>query len=225
LFLPVKRDNFVLKTGVPGLQEPERGGEEMPKIKIIGIGGAGCNSLSRLVVSGITDVDCIAMNFDHQNLDRNKVPEKIYLETTWRGFDSPGKEYRKNDVLTQKPKILQAIGSADAVIVMAGLGGATGSGGTPAVIEIAKEQKILTATVVSTPFTFEGNHRKKEAVEAVKTISERADIMVVISGDSILRIADQKCGVERAFHLLDEKMGQTVQDIVGYFSSRLLPGK
>jgi cell division GTPase FtsZ len=92
-------------------------------------------------------------------------------------------------------------------------------------MEIAKEHNIYAAAVVCTPFTFEGAHRKQEAVDAVKSISEKADIMTVISGDSVIQNADNRIGVDSAFQLLDEKMAQAVRDTLGFISSRLLPGK
>ena len=191
----------------------------LPIIKVIGVAGGGCNILSRFTGFGLPGIECIAINFDWQALECTKAPVKVYLQSTYRGLDDPGKENRQEDVFMQKDKIRQAIGTANAVIVVAGLGGGTGSDVSPMVLSFAKEQGSLTAGVFNTPFYFEGVHRKAAALEAVKEISKYADVLQVISADVIMRNANKTLGVDSAFNLLNETVAQVLRDMCGFISS------
>jgi cell division protein FtsZ len=191
----------------------------MTTIKIIGVGGGGCSILDRIIESGLSGVDFIALDFDWQSLQSSKAPLKVQLQSTFRGLDDPGKEHRQKDLLVQKYKIQQAIGAADVVIIIAGLGGGIGSDVSPMVLNFAKEKGTLTVGIFNTPFHFEGAHRKNKAMEAVREISGYTDFLSVFSADIVLRFDDKKLGVESAFNLLDKTVAQAACNIIGFILS------
>lgn len=197
----------------------------MATIKIIGVGGGGCNILDRIIESGLSDVDFVALDFDWQSFEHSKAPVKVQLQSTFRGLDDPGREQRQKDVLVQKYKIQQAIGAPDVVIIIAGLGGGTGSDVSPMVLNFAKEKGFLTVGIVNTPFHFEGAHRKNKAIEAVGEISGYIDFLSVFSADIILRYSNNKMGVEGAFNLLDKTVTQAACNIIGAILSGQSPIK
>ncbi len=192
----------------------------MTDIKIIGIGNGGISILDQIIKSGLSGIEYIAIDFHWQDFKKSQAPEKIHLESSWRGFDGPGKDYIQKDTFIQKSKIRRAVSSADAVILLAGLGGETGGGATPVIIDIAKEQGIFTAAVVNTPFEFEGVHRKEEAEDAIMAVCTRADVAVVVSAEIILRNATKNTSVDDAFDLLNEMMAQAAINILGFIKSK-----
>jgi cell division protein FtsZ len=197
----------------------------MTAIKIIGIGGGGINILNQVIEHGLPEVGFIAMDFDWQSLVTSKAPTKIRLESTFRGLDDPGKELRQKDAFTQKYKIKQAISAADVVIVLAGLGGGTGSDVSPIVLDIAKENGARTAAIFNTPFSFEGARRKVAAKEAVKEICDRVNVLVVVSADTVLQGANCKIGVEGAFNFLDSKLSEALPKVLKLLEDAFSTGK
>ncbi len=184
-------------------------------IKVVGLGGAGCNAITRMVREQIRGVEFIAMNTDAQHLAVTEAGVRIQLgERITRGLGAGG-----DHILGQKAaeesrdEIKQAIVGADMVFVTAGMGGGTGTGGAPMVAQIAKQSGALTIAVVTRPFNFEGFHRSKVAEEGIMALMDKVDTLIIIPNDRLLDLCDRKTGVDGAFRLADEVLFHGVQAI------------
>jgi len=186
-----------------------------PQIKVIGVGGSGSNTVSRMAKFDIKGAELIAVNTDAQALHFCRVEKKILI----------GKEITKglgtgmDMVLGQKAaeenkdEIRETLKGADMVFVTCGCGGGTGSGASPVIAEISKSLGILTVAVVTTPFSFEGQQRRKVALEAIENLKTKVDSLLVISNDKLLKIIDEKTTVSNAFEICDEILREAVQGI------------
>jgi len=198
-----------------------------PKIKVIGVGGSGSNTISRMVKFQMEGIELLAVNTDAQALFFCKgpkgCPEKILIgkETTkglGTGMDA---DLGKKSAEESKQEILENLKGADMVFVTCGLGGGTGSGASPIIAEISKGLGILTIAVVTTPFSFEGQERKKVAELALENLKGKVDSLLVISNDKLLKIIDEKTTVSSAFLICDDILRQAVQSITDLI---LVPG-
>jgi len=185
------------------------------KIKAIGIGGGGCNAISRMVREGIRGVDFIAMNTDAQALALTEAPTRIQLgEKLTRGLGVGGDHRAGNKAAEESHQIIEElVEGADMVFVSSGMGGGTGTGGIPVVAEIAKESGALTIGVVTKPFSFEGGHRGEVAEEGILTLSDKVDTLIIIPNDRLLNLCDAKTTVDSAFKLADDALLLGVQAI------------
>ncbi|MFA6190557.1 MAG: cell division protein FtsZ [Candidatus Staskawiczbacteria bacterium] len=194
-----------------------------PIIKVIGIGGSGSNTVSRMEKFQMQGVELLALNTDAQALHFSKSHKKILIgkETTkglGTGMDAG---LGAKSAEESKQEILENLKGADMIFLTCGLGGGTGSGASPIVAEISKSLGILTIGVVTTPFSFEGQERKKIAVEAIKKLKESVDSLLVISNDKLLKIIDEKTTVSEAFLICDDVLREAVQSITDLI---LVPG-
>jgi cell division protein FtsZ len=185
------------------------------KIKVIGLGGGGCNAATRMVREGIQGVEFIGMNTDAQALGLTETPIRIQLgEKLTRGLGAGG-----DHILGQKAadesrdEIKALVSSADMVFITAGMGGGTGTGAAPIVAEIAKQSGALTIGVVTKPFGFEGTHRSQVAEEGINNLLGRVDTLVIIPNDRLLLQCDQKTSVDSAFKMADDVLTRGVQAI------------
>jgi cell division protein FtsZ len=185
------------------------------KIKVIGLGGAGCNAVSRMVREQIQGVEFIAMNTDTQHLEITEAKLRIQLgERITRGLGVGG-----DHILGQKAaeesrdEIKQAATGADLVFVTAGMGGGTGTGSASIVAEIAKQSGALTIGVVTKPFTFEGTHRNNVAKKGIINLMDKVDTLIIIPNDRLFHLCDQKTSVDSAFKMADEVLFHGVQAI------------
>jgi cell division protein FtsZ len=185
------------------------------KIKAIGIGGGGCNAITRMVREEIKGVDFIAMNTDGQALALAEAPTRIQLgEKLTRGLGAGGDNKMGAKAAEESCNIIEDIvQGADMVFVAAGMGGGTGTGGIPVVAEVAKESGALTIGVVTKPFTFEGMHRAQVAEEGLLELSDKVDTLIIIPNDRLLQLCDAKTSVENAFRLADDALLLGVQAI------------
>jgi cell division protein FtsZ len=185
------------------------------KIKAIGLGGSGCNAVTRMVREHIRGVEFIAMNTDIQHLEVTEAPTRIQLgERLTRGLGAGGDHnIGRRSAEESRDDIRQVVTGADMVFIAAGMGGGTGTGSAPLVAETARKSGALTIAVVTKPFSFEGNHRKKVAEEGINSLKEKADTLIIIPNDRLLDICDRKIGVDTAFKLADEVLHQGVQAI------------
>ena len=185
------------------------------RIKAIGIGGGGCNAITRMVREEIKGVDFIAMNTDGQALALAEAPTRIQLgEKLTRGLGAGG----DNKVGTKaaeesRDTVEELIRGADMVFVAAGMGGGTGTGGIPVVAEVAKQSGALTIAVVTKPFSFEGSHRGQVAEEGLLDLSNKVDTLIIIPNDRLLQLCDAKTSVDNAFRLADDALLLGVQAI------------
>ena len=185
------------------------------KIKAIGIGGGGCNAISRMVREGIRGVDFIAMNTDAQALALTEAPTRIQLgEKLTRGLGVGGDHHVGSKAAEESHQIIEElVEGADMVFVSSGMGGGTGTGGIPVVSEIAKESGALTIGVVTKPFSFEGGHRSEVAEEGILSLSDKVDTLIIIPNDRLLNLCDAKTTVDSAFKLADDALLLGVQAI------------
>ena len=194
-----------------------------PKIKVIGVGGSGSNTVSRMAKFQMQEVELLAANTDAQDLHFSKADKKILIgrnitKGLGTGMDA---DLGRKSAEESKQEILENLKGADMVFVTCGLGGGTGSGAAPIIAEISKGLGILTIAVVTTPFFFEGEARKRVAEQAMKKLREKVDSLLVISNDRLLKIIDEKTTVSSAFSICDDILREAVQSITDLI---LVPG-
>lgn len=194
-----------------------------PQIKIIGVGGSGSNTISRMVKFDIQQVELIGINTDAQALHFCKAENKILIgQNTTRGLGTGmDMDLGKLAAEENKAEIIEKLKGADMVFVTCGLGGGTGSGAAPIVAQASRELGILTIAVVTTPFSFEGEQRKKIADKALENLRGKVDSLLIISNDKLLKIIDEKTTVLNAFQICDDVLREAVQGITDLI---LVPG-
>ncbi len=185
------------------------------KIKVIGVGGGGCNAVNRMINSGVSGVEFWTINTDAQALGhvhtQNILPIGAKLT---RGLGAGG-----NPAIGQKAaeesrdEIATALEDADLVFITAGMGGGTGTGAAPIVAEVAKEAGALTVGVVTRPFTFEGRRRTAQAEDGILALQTRVDTLIVIPNDKLLSVISEQTPVQEAFQAADDILRQGVQGI------------
>ena len=192
-------------------------------IKVVGVGGAGCNAVNRMIEAGIKNVEFIALNTDKQILTTSKAGTKMQIgEKLTRGLGAGAHP----DIGAQaaeegKAEIAEVLKGADMVFVTAGMGGGTGTGAAPIVAETAKSLGILTIGVVTKPFTFEGKKRLAQAERGIVSLKGKVDTLVVIPNDKLLQVIDRKTSIIEAFRMADDVLRQGVQGISDLIS---IPG-
>ncbi len=186
------------------------------KIKVIGIGGGGTNAINSMIsVTQISGVDFVAINTDAQALLTCQAPTKVQIgEQLTRGLGAGGNpEVGLQAAEESREKIKEHLKDADMVFLTCGEGGGTGTGATPIVAEIAKEQGALTVAVVTKPFGFEGARRMVNADEGINNLKDKVDTLIVIPNQRLLDVVDRKMTLLEAFRVADSVLGQGVQGI------------
>jgi cell division protein FtsZ len=186
-----------------------------PKITVVGVGGSGSNTVSRIAKFGMPGVKLVAINTDAQALHFTKADVKIIIgKSVTRGLGA-GMDANLGKVAAQEAQkeIIDAIKGSDMVFITCGLGGGTGSGATPVIADITRAINILTVAVVTTPFSFEGSQRREIAKNAINNIRDSADSFIVISNDKLLGAIDEKTTVANAFEMCDDTLRQAVHSI------------
>jgi len=194
--------------------------EPVAKIKVVGVGGAGCNAVNRMIESGIRDVDFIAINTDLQVLNQSLAKNRIQIgKQVTKGLGAGARpEMGEKAAQEDAETIRKALDKANLVFITAGMGGGTGTGAAPIVAQVAKELGALTIAVVTIPFEFEGAKRIAAAKQGIEKLKEHVDTMLVISNSRIFRIIDRKTNVKEAFHMIDEVLKQAVEGISNIIS-------
>jgi cell division protein FtsZ len=185
------------------------------KIKVIGMGGAGCNAITRMVREQIRGVEFIAMNTDAAHLEITEAPVRISLgEKLTRGLGAGGDHnVGRRSAEETRDEIKQVISGADMIFLAAGMGGGTGTGSVSVVAEMAKQSGALTIATVTKPFAFEGNRRMQVAEEGISTLMSKVDTLIIVPNDRLLELSDNKTSVDGAFKLADEVLCHAVQAI------------
>lgn len=183
-------------------------------IKVIGVGGAGCNAVNRMVQDGLQGVEFIAVNTDKQALALNKGDSKIQIgEKLTKGLGAGADpDVGRKAAEESRELIEESIRGADMVFVTAGMGGGTGTGAAPVIAQIAKEMGILTVGVVTKPFTFEGKVRGRNAEEGTANLKQNVDTLITIPNDKLLAICG-KATLPEALKTADDVLRQGVQGI------------
>ncbi len=186
-----------------------------PKIKVLGVGGSGSNTISRIAKFSEGGVELVAINTDAQALHFCKVPNKILIgKNTTKGLGA-GMDVLQGKAAAEenKQELSDVVKGADMVFITCGLGGGTGSGAAPVIAQISKSLSILTIAVVTMPFSFEGEQRKQVAKKAMENLKGKVDSLLVIQNDKLLQIIDEKTTVSNAFEICDDILKQAVQGI------------
>ena len=184
---------------------------QVAKIKVFGIGGAGSNAVNRMVQEGVQGVEFYVANTDLQALDVSPVQNKIQLGKAGLGAGGNPDNGRKSAVESEED-IRKAIEGADMVFITAGLGGGTGTGASPLFAKVAKELGCLTVGIVTKPFSFEGKKRMLQAEQGLENLKEYVDSLIIISNNKVLEVIGH-IPFEDAFKEADNILRQGVQTI------------
>ena len=184
-------------------------------LKVVGIGGAGGNAVNRMVKSGFTGVDFIALNTDLQVLRSSEAQQRVQIGAKLtRGLGSGGDPAIGEMAAEESREILkESLQGADMVFLTAGMGGGTGTGSSPVVASIARETGALTVGVVSRPFTFEGDKRQAQAEAGIEELKREVDTLLVIPNDKLLSITDDNTSLLDAFSIADEVLCNATRGI------------
>ena len=185
------------------------------QIKVIGVGGGGCNAVARMVREGVEGVEFCVMNTDLQALEAVEVPHKLQLgPKLTRGLGAGANpEVGQQAALENTDHILEVLQGADMVFVTAGLGGGTGTGAAPVIASLAKEMGALTVAVVTKPFGFEGPRRMRLAEEGLRRLATAVDTVIAIPNDRLLALVPRGTSFFEAFKVADDLLRQAVQGI------------
>ena len=190
-------------------------------IKVIGVGGAGCNAVNRMIDAGLKGVEFIGVNTDAQALLMSDADLKLDIgrELT-RGLGAGSDpEVGRQAAEDHRSDIEESLRGADMVFITAGEGGGTGTGAAPVIADMAKSMGALTIGVVTRPFTFEGRRRSVQADQGIAKLKEKVDTLIVIPNDRLLSVANEKTSVMNAFKMADEVLLQGVQGITELVTS------
>jgi cell division protein FtsZ len=197
------------------LERSREGASYLAVTRVVGVGGAGLNAVDRMIDSGITQVDFVAVNTDIQQLQMSDAPTKIHIgsdltEGLGSGADP---EIGRRAAEDGYDAIKRTLRGSDMVFVTAGEGGGTGSGAAPIVARIARELGALTVGIVTMPFKFEGTRRRKQADEGLQALREACDTLIVVPNDRLLEVLDKGTSMLEAFRIADDVLRHGVQGI------------
>ncbi len=200
-----RRESAMSKTYTDGL----------PPIKVVGVGGGGCNAVNRMIAERIPGVQFVAVNTDAQALQHSAAEVKIRVgDKLTKGLGVGGDPARGLRAAEEsRDELLEAVRGCEMVFVTAGMGGGTGTGAAPMVAQVAKEAGALTIGVVTKPFSFEGAKRRAQAEEGIQRLQEKVDTLIVIPNDRLLEICDEKASIEDAFRTADDVLLQGIRGI------------
>lgn len=189
--------------------------DQLAKIKVIGVGGAGCNAVNRMIETGVKGVEFIVANTDLQVLNNSKASTKIQIGTNLTDGLGAGAnpEVGREAALESKKEIEDALTGADMVFVTCGMGGGTGTGASPVIAEIAQSLGALTIAIVTKPFGFEGKRRMENALQGLDELKKHVDTLIVIPNDRLREIIDKTTPMLEAFKEVDNVLRRGVQSI------------
>lgn len=195
--------------------------DRMLKIKVIGVGGAGNNAVTRMIQDGVQGVSFYLINTETATLRRVKTNNTLQIGVqTTKGLGAGANEaVGEKAAIENREDIKQILSGADLVFITAGMGGGTGTGAAPVVAEIAKEMGILTIGMVTKPFTFEGRTRALRAEKGTEKLKNNVDDLVVILNDNLLKVTDSKITLNNAFSLADNILEQGITGITDLLTS------
>ena len=195
--------------------------DKLPKIKVIGVGGAGNNAVNRMIEDNVKGVSFYMLNTETGTLKRAKTNNilQIGVQTT-KGLGAGANEnVGERAAIENKEEIKQILQGADLVFITAGMGGGTGTGAAPIVAEAAKEMGILTVGIVTKPFLFEGKARKLRAEKGTERLKNSVDDLIVVLNDNLLKTTDSKITLDKAFSIADNVLEQGITSITDLLTS------
>lgn len=186
-----------------------------PVLKVLGLGGGGCNAINRMIELGLNGVEFIAANTDSQALQSSLASKKIQLgPKSTRGLGAGGNPQIGEIAAQESSKeIASALIGADLVFLTAGMGGGTGTGSIPVAAEIARKMGAVTISVVTTPFGFEMGRRQKNASDGLARLNRHSDTLIAISNDRLLDMRGGNLTIDLAFRVADDVLRQAIQGI------------
>lgn len=184
-------------------------------IKVIGVGGGGCNAINRMITSNLQNIEFIASNTDLQALSLSSAATKIALgANATRGLGAGAKpEIGEKAAQEAREEIYDSLRNADMIFITAGMGGGTGTGAAPIIAEIARDLKALTVGVVTLPFKFEGFRRMNNALRGIERLEKHVDTLITIQNQQLLNNVNTNMGFKEAFMVADDVLLQGVQGI------------
>ena len=185
------------------------------KIKVIGVGGGGCNAVNTMIRSGLTGVEYIVANTDSQALHANLASVKIQLGgNVTKGLGAGANpEVGRKAAIEDYERLSEVLQGADMVFVTAGMGGGTGTGAAPVIAKLAREMGALTVGVVTKPFMFEGKKRARQADEGINSLEETVDSLICIPNQRLLQLAGENLSLVDTFKAADDVLLNAVQGI------------
>ena len=207
----------------PRLHRVPEPGAYIAVIRVVGVGGAGLNAVNRMIDADISQVEFVAVNTDIQQLQTSDAPVKIHIgrELTEGLGSGADPDLGRRAAEEAYDQIKRALRGSDMDFVTAGEGGGTGSGAAPVVARIARELGALTVGIVTTPFSFEGTRRHKQATDGVDTLRANCDTVIVVPNEKLLEVLDRETSMLDAFRIADDVLRQGVQGICDLIT---LPG-
>lgn len=198
--------------------------EQAAKIRVVGVGGGGNNSIDHMVANKVNGVDFVAVNTDVQALKRSAADEKLQIGTKLtKGLGSGGNpEMGRKSAEESREDLKEILTGSDMVFVTAGMGGGTGTGAAPIVANVAKEMGALTVGVVTRPFGFEGRRRAQQAEFGIDELKEQVDALITIPNDKLLQIIDNRTPMTDAFAIVNDVLHQGIQSITDLISTPAL---
>lgn len=183
-------------------------------IKVIGVGGGGCNAIDNMIESAVYGVEFVCANTDAQALKRNRAPQRLQLgNNLTRGLGAGANpEVGRNAAMEDRERIAETLRGANMVFVTAGMGGGTGTGAAPVVAEVARELGILTVGVVTKPFIHEGK-RMKVAQDGIENLKKHVDSLIVIPNDKLMEVLGDDVTMRDAFRAADDVLKGAVAGI------------
>ncbi|MBN1998160.1 cell division protein FtsZ [candidate division KSB1 bacterium] len=184
----------------------DEAGPAIAKLRVVGVGGAGCNALNRMILEGLGGVEFVAINTDEQALSLCHAPIKIKIgNKTTQGLGAGADpEQGRRAVEEDRTQIYDILGDSDLVFITAGMGGGTGTGASPIVAEIARDSRALTVGIVTTPFLFEGPKRIQRAEEGIAALKENVHTLIVVPNQRLLTIVPKSTSLDAGFRYADE---------------------
>lgn len=193
-------------------------------IKVVGVGGAGCNAVNRMIDAELGGVEFIAINTDKQALAKSKAQIKLQIgEKLTKGLGAGANpEIGQKAAEENIEDIRKFLAGADMIFVTAGMGGGTGTGAAPIIAKVGRDLGALTVGVVTKPFSFEGRKRSAHAELGVQFLEGYVDSLVIVPNDRLLDIADKNTPMIEAFNMADDVLRQGVQGISDLISDAAL---
>ncbi len=184
-------------------------------VKVVGIGGGGCNAITRMAREHIQGVEFVAINTDAQHLELTEATIRLQIGKRITGGLGTGGDKRIGEAAAEESRneIKQVLNGADMVFVTAGMGGGTGTGAAPIVASLSSQCGALTIGIVTKPFSFEGIHRERIADEGVMELGKKLDTLLIIPNDQLFALCDTKIDIQKAFEMADQALHDGVKAI------------
>ena len=223
-----KEFDVELERGGTMSSKQEKSKHIQPRIKVIGVGGAGGNAVKRMIEDGLTDIEFYAVNTDKETLDKHHeaTPVQIGANTTQGLGCGANPEIGRRAAEEDRGKLYSLVADADIVFIIAGMAGGTGAGASPLIASLAREQGVLAVGVVAQPFNFEGQCRAEKAEQGLQELEKNADSVVVVLNQQLLDSIEQQqklaMTIREAFHLSDEMLRRSVEKSISEFHASTL---